>query len=200
MRMEADTERRTTEIWAAMLQLMSYHKHAIVRDANECWCCLLLFRHNNVIPMKSWSKALSMQTIVYFCAAHTFRFTRFFAIPLHSIRHRAKHSLVLPLIVNKYTYNIYMYIMNIFAPMSNQMQSHDPWFGCFAKPTSFKIHTITCIHNRSLFVLIFIDYCVYFDVVCMVCNKNYTYLPFACVDTYNLTIFNVKLSLVLTFS
>lgn len=35
----------------------------------------LLFRHNNIIPMKSWSKASLMQTIVYFYVAH---------IPLHS--------------------------------------------------------------------------------------------------------------------
>lgn len=52
-------------------------------DANELTavggCVLLfslLFRHNNVISMKSWSKD-SMQTIVYFCIAH-FRFVFWF--------------------------------------------------------------------------------------------------------------------------
>lgn len=52
-------------------------------DANELTavggCVLLfslLFRHNNVIPMKSWSKD-SMQTIVHFCIAH-FRFVFWF--------------------------------------------------------------------------------------------------------------------------
>lgn len=117
---------------------------------------LLLFRHNNIIPMKSWSKASLMQTIVYFYAAHSASLI-FLAFTLYTQGQTfAAHShLSIKREKKKY----------IFAPISNQMHSHDPcvqrvWLYYSQNNIDKSTHKWSCLFWFSS-IIRFILTCVY---------------------------------------